>query len=89
MVLAGVLGVTADVERVLRSADDTRPVLVAAHDLAPGTVISDASVHVARIHADTAVLATLFGGEQLAAMSRVGSVTAGRPPTASWSLEPR
>src|SRR5207253_9331202 len=63
MVLAGALGVLLTLT-VLRSADDTRPVLVAARDLAPGTVINDSSVHVARVHADASVLATLFrGGE--------------------------
>ena len=55
MVLAGALGVLLTLT-VLRSADDTRPVLVAARDLAPGTVINDASVHVARVHVDASVL---------------------------------
>src|SRR5947207_9510174 len=63
MVLAGALGVLLTLT-VLRSADDTRPVLVAARDLAPGTVINDASVHVARVHADASVLATLIRAEQ-------------------------
>jgi pilus assembly protein CpaB len=67
MVLAGALGVLLTLT-VLRSADHTRPVIVAAHDLAPGTVISDASVHVARIHADASVLATLFDADQLGAL---------------------
>ena len=69
---------------MLRSADDTRPVLVAAHDLAPGTVISDASVHVAQVHADASVLATLFGADQLAAL-RGRVVTATVHDRASWS----
>lgn len=64
MVLAGALGVLLTLT-VLRSADDTRPVIVAAHDLAPGTVLSDASVHVARIHADASVLGTLFRADQI------------------------
>ena len=67
MVLAGALGVLLTLS-VLRSADDTRPVLVAARDLAPGTVINDASVHVARVHADASVLATLFRAEQIPAL---------------------
>ncbi len=67
MVLAGALGVLLTLT-VLRSADDSRPVLVAAHDLAPGTVIGDASVRVVRVHAGTAVLATLFGGDQQPAL---------------------
>src|ERR1700686_868536 len=62
MVLAGALGVLLTLS-VLRSADDTQPVLVAARDLAPGTVINDASVHVARMRADASVLATLFRAE--------------------------
>jgi Flp pilus assembly protein CpaB len=67
MVLAGALGVLLTLT-VLRSADNTRPVIVAAHDLAPGTVISDASVRVARIHADASVIGTLFGADQLGAL---------------------
>jgi Flp pilus assembly protein CpaB len=64
MVLAGALGVLLTLS-VLRTADDTRPVLVASHDLAPGTVITDASVRVAHIHADESVLATLFHSDQV------------------------
>ena len=67
MVLAGALGVLLTLT-VLRSADDTRPVLVAARDLAPGTVVNDASVHVARVHVDASVLATLVRAEQLVGM---------------------
>jgi pilus assembly protein CpaB len=67
MVLAGALGILLTLT-VLRSADDTRPVLVAAHDLAPGTVIGDASVHVTHVHVGASVLATLFGADQLAAL---------------------
>jgi Flp pilus assembly protein CpaB len=64
MLLAGALGVLLTLT-VLRSADQTRPVLVAAHDLAPGTVVGDGSVRVARVHADPGVLATMFAAEQL------------------------
>ena len=67
MVLAGALGVLLTLS-VLRSADDTRPVLVAARDLAPGTILNEASVQVAHVHADASVLATLFRAEQLAAL---------------------
>jgi len=67
MVLAGALGVLLTLT-VLRSAGDTRPVLVAAHDLAPGTVITDETVHVSRVHVDSSVLATLFDAGQLAAL---------------------
>lgn len=64
MVLAGALGVLLTLS-VLRSADDTSAVLVAAHDLAPGSVVTDASVRVAHVHADPSVIATLVGAEQL------------------------
>jgi pilus assembly protein CpaB len=67
MVLAGALGVLLTLS-VLRSSDTTRPVLVAARDLAPGTVVTDASFRVARVHVDGSVLATLFGAEQAPAM---------------------
>ena len=67
MVLAGALGVLLTLS-VLRSADDTRAVLVAARDLAPGSVLGDASVRVARIHADAAVLATLVDAAQVSAL---------------------
>jgi len=67
MLLAGALGVLLTLA-VLRSADDTRPVLVAARDLAPGTVLNDASVRVTQVHAGASVLATLFGADQLAAL---------------------
>jgi Flp pilus assembly protein CpaB len=67
MVLAGALGVLLTLS-VLRSSDATRPVLVAARDLAPGTVVTDASFRVARVHVDGSVLATLFGAEQGPAM---------------------
>jgi len=64
MVVAGALGVLLTLS-VLRSADNTRPVLVAAHDLAPGTEITDATVGVSRVHVDASVLATLFAADQL------------------------
>jgi Flp pilus assembly protein CpaB len=64
MVLAGALGVLLTLS-VLRAADRTQPVLVAAHDLAPGTVIDDGDVRVARVHAGGPVLATLFGPRDL------------------------
>jgi len=64
MVLAGALGVLLTLT-VLRSADHSQPVLVASHDLVRGAVIDDASVHVARLHGDPSVMATLFGAGQL------------------------
>jgi Flp pilus assembly protein CpaB len=59
MVLAGVLGVLLTLS-VLRAADDTRPMLAAARDIAPGTVIDGNSFRVTRVHVDDDVLATLF-----------------------------
>ena len=67
MVLAGALGVLLTLT-VLRSADDSRAVLVAAHDLAPGTVVDDGSLRVAHVHADDAVLSTLFRAEEVRAL---------------------
>jgi Flp pilus assembly protein CpaB len=67
MLLAGALGIMLTLT-LLRSADDTRPVLVAARDLAPGTVISEASVRVTQVHVGDSVLATLFGADQLAGL---------------------
>ncbi len=64
MVLAGALGVLLTLT-VLRSADTTRPVLVAARDLAPGIVIGDDALRVARVHADASVLATLYSGNDV------------------------
>ena len=59
MVVAGLLGALLTLS-ALHAADDSRPVLVAAHEILPGTVIDSGSLRVARIHADAGVLATLF-----------------------------
>ena len=67
MVLAGVLGVLFTLN-VLRAADHTRPILAAARDIAPGTVISSRSVRVVRVHVDDQVLATLFDASELDAL---------------------
>ena len=64
MVVAGLLGALLTMN-VVRAADRTRPVLVAATDLTPGTVIDRASVRVAHIHADDAVLSSLVDGKDL------------------------
>lgn len=58
MVLAGVLGALLTLN-VLRAADTTTAVLVAADDLAPGSVIDASAVRVAHVHADASVLASL------------------------------
>ncbi len=77
MLGAGALGVLLTLSAV-RSADHTQPVLEAAHDLAPGTVLTNADVRVARVHVDGSVLRTLFGGADVAA-ARGQVVTAAMP----------
>jgi hypothetical protein len=67
MLGAGALGVLLTLSAV-RSADHTQPVLEAAHDLAPGTVVTADDVRVAQIHVDGAALRTLFAGSDLAAV---------------------
>jgi len=74
MLLAGALGVLLTVS-LLRSAGHTEPVLVAARDLAPGTVLDAGNVRVSRVHADASVRATLIPGDQLAAVK--GQVVTG------------
>jgi Flp pilus assembly protein CpaB len=67
MLLAGALGVLLTLS-VLRAADDTRPVLAAAKELSPGTVIADGDLRVAHVHVDGSVLATLFAGADVGAL---------------------
>jgi len=79
MLLAGALGVLLTLS-ALRAADRTQPVLVAAHDLAPGTVVGDRDVRVARVRADARMLAALFAPADLAALRGqvvTGNVDAG------------
>jgi Flp pilus assembly protein CpaB len=67
MVLAGALGVLLTLT-VLRSAGSTTPVLVAAHDLAPGTVLDEASFRTTRVHADASLLGTMYTADQVTAL---------------------
>jgi Flp pilus assembly protein CpaB len=60
MLLAGALGVLLTLS-ILRTADDMQPVLVAARDLTPGSVLAVSDVRVAHVKADTALVASLFG----------------------------
>ena len=79
MVLAGVLGALLTLN-VLRAADSTTPVLVAARDLTPGSVIDHDAVRVARVHADGDVLASLLPAsaiEQLRGQVATTSVVEG------------
>jgi Flp pilus assembly protein CpaB len=64
MILAGLLGALLTLT-VLRAADDTTPILAAARDIAPGTVIDADALRIARVHADAKTLATLIGSDQL------------------------
>lgn len=59
MVLAGLLGGVLTLG-LLRSADAARPVLVAAEDLVPGTLLDDGALRVAHVDANDEVAATLF-----------------------------
>ena len=59
MVVTGLLGALLTLS-ALRAADNTRPVLVAARDIVPGTVIDGHWLRPSSIHADAGVLATLF-----------------------------
>jgi len=63
MVVSGALGVLLTLT-ALRAADASTPVLVAARDLAPGSVIGTDDVRVARVHADASVLAGLVAGSE-------------------------
>jgi Flp pilus assembly protein CpaB len=68
MVLAGLLGALLTLT-ALRAADDTTPILAAARDIAPGTVIDSRALRVTRVHADATTLATLIESDQLDAVS--------------------
>jgi Flp pilus assembly protein CpaB len=84
MVLAGLLGVVLTLS-VLRAADDRRAVLVAATDLAPGTVLDESVVRTARIDAGDGVLASLFAPDDMERLRGdvvTGSVAAGALITA-------
>ncbi len=67
MVLAGLVAALLTLT-ALRAADHTTPMLAAAHDIAPGTVIDSQALRVARIHADATTLATLIDSDQLDAV---------------------
>jgi Flp pilus assembly protein CpaB len=65
----------------LRAADDTRPVLVAARDIVPGTVIDGRSFRASSIHADAGVLATLFDASAIDDLR--GQIAVARIPAGS------
>ena len=64
MVIAGLLGALLTLS-AFRAADDTRPVLVASHDIVPGTVIEARWLRISRVHADPGVLASLFDASSI------------------------
>jgi Flp pilus assembly protein CpaB len=64
MVLAGVLGALLTLS-ALHAADDTRPILAAARDIAPGTVIDNHALRITRVHVDDEALASLFDAAAL------------------------
>ena len=80
MIVAGLLGALLTLS-ALRAADHSRPVLVAAHDIVPGTVISARWLRISRIHADDGVLASLYGADSLADLR--GRVAIARIPAGS------
>jgi Flp pilus assembly protein CpaB len=80
MVVAGLLGALLTLS-ALRAANDTQPVLVAARDIVPGTVIDGRSLHTASIHADSVVLSTLFDASALDSLQ--GQVAVARIPAGS------
>jgi Flp pilus assembly protein CpaB len=67
MLLAGLLGALLTLT-LLHASNDTTPMLAAARDIAPGTVIEASVLRTAHIHADAATLATLFGAHDLDAV---------------------
>jgi Flp pilus assembly protein CpaB len=64
MILAGLLGVILTLS-LLRASDDRRAVLVAATDLAPGTLIGDDSVRIEHVDARAEVLASMYAPADL------------------------
>jgi Flp pilus assembly protein CpaB len=64
MVVTGLLGAVLTLS-LLRAADDGRPVLVAAHEVVPGTVIEADTVRVARLDASDRILASLYRPDEL------------------------
>jgi Flp pilus assembly protein CpaB len=80
MVVAGLLGALLTLS-ALRAANDSHPVLVAAHDIVPGTVIDGRSFRASDIHADSGVLATLFDASSVDDLR--GQIAVARIPSGS------
>jgi Flp pilus assembly protein CpaB len=77
MVVAGLLGALLTLA-VLREADRTHPVLVAADDLAAGQVVTRESFAIARLRAEPGVLASLLRPADLDALSNAVTTAAVR-----------
>lgn len=84
MVLAGALGVLLTLS-VLRGADNRRPVLVAAHELAPGHTVTADDVRVVRVNVGASVWSTLLARADAASLP--GKVVA--EPVHAGMLVPR
>ena len=80
MVVAGLLGALLTLT-ALRAADDTHPVVVAARDIVPGTVIDARSLRTSSIHADARVLASLFDASAIGDLR--GRIAVARVPAGS------
>ncbi len=78
MVLAGALGVLLTFG-VVRAADHTETVLVAARDLTPGTVIDRSALRLARVHAGAEVIAALYRASDVDALQGRVVTAAVRP----------
>lgn len=84
MVLAGLLGMVSTFA-LLRSADDRVQVAIAAHDVSPGSTLTEADVRYARVEMDSGLLDTVLRPGALARTRR--SVVVG--PIAEGDLIPR
>ena len=73
MIVAGLLGLLLTVA-VLRRADERQPVAVAAHDLSPGSAITESAVRYENVKMDDALLDTMLQRDDVQALD--GSVAA-------------
>ncbi len=82
MILAGLLAALANVA-LIRSSDDTVPILVARDDIAIGATVTADMLRPADARLDDAVLATLVSGRDLDAGVLEGTVTTAFVPAGS------
>lgn len=69
MIVAGLLGMLLTVA-VLRRADERQAVAVAARDLAPGTVVTDAAVRYEDVKMDDSLLGTVLAPDDVKRLER-------------------